>query len=229
MIGTLWSWLTRHWRKLLPMAVVIVLGVIGGFTDWFGQGVQDSVRATAAELLTLVKPMAAKLILALFLLNLAWFLYSPLIAAVQKVLDSTAASPRAKDLTVKLLKFGFWGATVFMIFTFAAADFLGQFVVGFGVLGAALTLAMQGAANDFICGLLIQFCRKINDGESVVVEGLGVQGKVVNVGYLSTIIDAVNGVVHVPNREIWARAVRVMKPEPSKLILPPGFKRENKS
>lgn len=224
MIGRLLAAVRNNYRKLLPMTTVLVVALIAAYTDLFGMGVKEAVQGLLTDLWATAKPMAKNLLIGLFLVNIAWLLYSPLCGAFEKVLCRSGCSPRARDLSVKLFKFLYWGLTLFLLFTFAAADVIGKFVVGFGVFGAALTLSLQGVANDFLCGLMIQFSRKINEADNISLDDK-IQGKVLSVGYLSTVIDGEGAVIHVPNREIWARAVKVLKPAPKKslLWLPPGY------
>lgn len=224
MIKTIWSWLRSHYGKLMPLFIIAAFITVAAVTDTFGLGVRETVRSTLLELATQLKPMMAKLLLAMFMLYIAWFTYTPFCNATQRILCQSGASQRGRDLVLKIVKFLFWAITLFLVFTFAAEEFFGKFVVGFGVFTAALTLSLQGAANDFICGLLIQFTRKVVEGDNVTLEGLQVAGIVKSVGYLSTIVDTTAAVVHVPNREVWGRAVKVLKPEPKKrlIIMPTG-------
>ena len=229
MLRRLFGALRGNYRKLLPMAVVVVLLIIAANSNLFGQSVQDTVLAEVGELIAAAKPLLKNLLVGLFVLNLAWLFYSPVCKGLEKILCRSGCSARARDLSLKLIKFLYWALAIFMLFTFAAADVVGNFVVGFGVFGAALTLSLQGVANDFLCGLMIQFSRKISEADNISLDEK-VQGKVLNVGYLSTIIDGEGAVIHVPNREIWARAVKVLKPvsQKSLLILPPDYKSDNK-
>ncbi len=230
MIGKLLNALRNNYRKLLPLAAVIALACVAASSNLFGREVQETVHAALVDLAVTAAPMIKNLIIGLIVFNLAWVFYSPLCSGLEKLMCQSGASPRAKELSLKLLKFVYWALTIFLLFTFAAGDVLGKFVVGFGVFGAALTLSLQGLANDFLCGLMIQFARKINEGDDVSIDEGKLQGKVRSVGYLSTIIDGETAVIHVPNREIWARAIKVLKPQPKKslLILPPGFELDNK-
>lgn len=223
----LWLWFQTHFRKLMPFFLILTFALVGGFTDIFGLGVQETIKTTATEMAAQLKPMAAKLLLAIFMLYVSWFMYSPFVGTVERILCRSGASARGKDLGIKLTKVLFWTFTLFLVFTFAAQDFFGKFVVGVGAFSAALLLALQGVANDFICGLLIQFTKKVNEGELVTLDGVVVKGTIKNVGLLSTIIDSSDATVHVPNREVWAKAVKVLKPEPTKplIILPPGVDR----
>lgn len=229
MFHRLLTGLRDNYRKFIPGLVVLVLCIIAASTNILGQGVRETVQAAFSELAAQAVPLIKNLIIGLIVFNAAWLLYSPLTRGLERLMCQSKASPRAIEVSLKLLKFFYWALTVFLLFTFAAADVLGKFVVGFGVFGAALTLSLQGVANDFLCGLMIQFSRKINEGEDISIDDGKLQGKVRSIGYLSTIIDSEAAVIHVPNREVWARAIKVLKPQPKKslLILPPGYEPDN--
>lgn len=209
-------------RKFLPMLIVLALVAVAAATDIFSLGLQQAIRQALLDYCHKLMPFAIDLLIAAVMVNLAFVFYKPITSGFEKVLDKSHASPRGKELTLKIFKFFYWAIVLFFVLSLTAAEFLGRFVIGFGVFGAALTLSLQGAANDFICGLLIQFTRKITENDMVKLEGLDVKGKVTAVGMLSTTVESASDVIRVPNREVWARAVKTEKPAKSPIILPPG-------
>ncbi len=210
----------RNYRKLLPTLVMVLLVSMALGTDFFSASLHVTLRQAFVDYFHKLMPFAIDLMVAAIMINVAWLFYKPFCLGLEKVLDKTGASDRGKVLSLKLSKFFYWAIVVFLVLTVTAAEFLSRFVVGFGVFGAALTFSFQGAANDFICGLLIQFSRKLVDFDKVKLEGLDVEGTVTNVGYLSTTVDSDTAIIRVPNREIWGRAVKVKKPEKSTLWIP---------
>lgn len=214
--------LRKNFGKILPMLTLLLLFGLAAGTDIFSAPVRDSLRTAALDYFQKLLPFAIDIAIGLFMVNVAWLFYRPVIAGLEKVLEKTSSSQRGKDLALKLAKFFYWAVVLFFVLTLTAAEVIGRFVIGFGVFGAALTLAMQGAANDFICGLLIQLTQKVKEGDNLKLEGLDVKGKAVSVGYLSSIIESESDQIRVPNREIWSRAVKVAKPK-SSIILPSGL------
>lgn len=212
----------HNYSKLLPMVVLLVLLFLAGGTDIFSQGVHIALREAIVDYFHKLMPFVIDLIIAAILVNVAWLFYKPSCTALEKMLERGHASERGRILSIKLFKFFYWAVAVFIVLSFTAAELLGRFVIGFGVFGAALTLSLQGAANDFICGLLIQMTRKLSEDDEIKLEGVDVAGKVVAVGYLSTNIDSDANYIRVPNREIWSRAVKIKKPAKSSILLPPG-------
>lgn len=214
--------LLRDYRKLLPMGLLVALVILAGLTDVFSHDVQQSVRQSFVQFGAQLVPYAVHFLIAGLMLNIAWLLYSPLCNGVEKVFCQSGASPRAKSLSIKMLKFFYWAIVIFVVLTICAGDFLSRFAFGFGAIGVAMTLALQGVANDTFCGLLVQFTRKVSEGDEIEIDGTKVKGKVLDVGYLSTKVNTADGTDHVPNREIWSKTVRVLKPKKSSIIIPPG-------
>lgn len=220
MLKRLLQGFAANYRKLIPMAVLITLACLALGTDWLSKDVHLLLRQAFLDYFHKMLPFAIDLIIGAIMVNVAWLFYRPVCNGFEKMLDRSGASERGRTLSIKLFKFFYWAIVVFMVLTLTAAEILSRFVIGFGVFGAALTLSLQGAANDFICGLLIQVTRKLTENDQIKLEGLDVQGTVANVGYLSTTIEAESACIRVPNREIWARAVKVLKPAKSKILLP---------
>ncbi len=212
-------------RRLLPTIVLLVLAVLAGATDTFSTTVHElfskSLRERAAEFM----PSVINILIVAILANIAWLLYHPLCNALARVLNDSGASDRGKQFALKVIKLAYWAVIGFVILSGFASELMGKFLLGFSVLGAALTLAMQGAANDFISGVQMQFTKRVRSGDNVQILGLDVAGKVVDVGYTSTLIEAADGIISVPNRLVWERAIKVKPPAPAKhlIIVPPGI------
>lgn len=226
MLTRVCSTIMRNYRKFIPLLMVIAVVIVATVTDVFSPGIQHALRQAFVDYFHKLLPFAIDMLIAAVMVNVAWVFYRPFCAGFEAVLSKTHASERSKELTLKLVKFFYWAVVVFLVLGLTAAEFLSRFVIGFGVFGAALTLSLQGAANDFICGLLIQFCRKVTEKDDVKVEGLDVKGNVKEVGMLSTTIESATDIIRVPNREIWARAVKTQKPAKSTILLPPGYSSE---
>lgn len=229
MLRRLWNVIPAGLRKLLPAIALIAVAIVAGSTDLFSAQVQQFTLAALKERAAAFMPIVLDLVVAGVVLNIAWLLSGYVNKIAEKALERSGASDRGKQLGIKVVQMLFWGIAIFIVLSMFASELMGKFVLGFSVLGAALTLAMQGAANDFICGVLMQFTQRVRDGDEIKVIGLAeVEGKVRDVGYLSTVVESADGVLSVPNRKIWESALKVKKnvPAPSKLILPAGFKRD---
>lgn len=216
--------LLRNYRKLIPMVLLVTLVVVAGTTTFlFGKDVHEAIRQQFVAFGASMLPHVIHILIACIALNIAWLLHSPLGKALDKIFETTGVSPRARNLTTKIIKAGYWSLVVFIVLGFTASEFLGKLAISFGTIGVALTFVLQGVAQDAVCGLLVQFTRKVNEGDEIELDK--VKGKVVNVGYLSTTVSVPEGTDHVPNREIWSKTVRVLKPKKSPIILPSGFDR----
>jgi len=102
--------------------------------------------------------------------------------------------------------------------------------LGASIMSAAFALSLQGVASDLWCGIFIQVTRRYQVGDMVEVIGMEkVKGKIMDVGYVSTVVKVADGLVSVPNREMWAKPTKISQEEKkSLLILPDGFKDERK-
>ncbi len=171
-------------------------------------------------------PSLQNLLLGGLLLSIAWLIYNPIRNILNRALDASHASQRGKIVVLRASQLLYWGIAIFLSASVIAPEALSKMFIGVSLFGAALTLALQGMMNDFICGVLLSFSPRFKIGDEVQLVGMEVKGKVVDVGYLATIIETSDATVTVPNRELWSRATKNMKPAPpppSKIILPPGY------
>jgi len=212
-------------RKLMPTIILLTLAALAGGTDVFSSTVHDFVQNTLKQRLTDFMPTAVNLLIAAICFNLAWLAHEPLKRVAEKAFERSGASERGKTLGMKVIVLVFWVVVIFTVLSMFASEFMGKFVVGFGAMGAALTFAMNGVANDFICGVLMQFTCRIREGDDIKLSGTDIEGKIGDIGYLSTSIKTSDGTTTVPNRKIWESPIKQKKAPPSKLILPDGFKR----
>src|SRR5215471_10432190 len=211
-------------RKLFPTLFLILVAVIAGTTDVFSHQVREVVSKLFQEYGKQLLPFAINAVIGFVVLNVAHLMYAPLKSVLTRALASSGASDRGRNLVARGVQLLYWGVAIFIALTIVAPDILSKVFLGGSLFLAALTLALQGAANDFICGALLQFSPRFKLGDTIQLIGLDVKGKVKDIDYLTTAIDAADGPIRVPNREIWSRAVKVLLPEPPKslIILPPG-------
>lgn len=213
-------------RQLIPTFIMVGLVALAGGTHVFPKVVHDLVSTSLHHRVTDFMPYAINLLIGGILFNLAYVLFHPLSCGVTHFLGKTDATDRGKQLAARAFKLLYWAIIVLFVLSMFAQELMGKLVLGFSVLGAALTLAMQGAASDFIAGWMMQFSRRVRVGDEIKVLGSeGVEGKVLDVDYVQTVIETEDGTVTVPNRQMWEKAVKVKKPAPSKLILPTDFVR----
>jgi len=197
------------WRKLIPLVILVGLAVLAGGTDVFSAAIRTQVIEVGKEYLKQLVPFAASIFVGLVFMCLAYVLYDPLKAGMEKALNLSTADNRRKMLISRGVVLLYWIVSIFVGTSFISADFLAKLVVGVGLVGAALTLALQGIANDFICGILLNFSPKCCVGDEIELVGLAVKGKVTDIGYVQTVVETPTDRFEVPNREVWSRAVKV--------------------
>lgn len=200
------------WRKLIPLVILVGLAVLAGGTDVFSAAIQTQVIEVAKKYLEELVPFAASIFVGMVFMCLAYVLYDPLKAGMEKALNLSNADSRRKMLISRGAILVYWIVSIFVGTSFISADFLAKLVVGVGLVGAALTLALQGIANDFIAGILLNFSPKCCVGDEIELVGLAVKGKVTDIGYVQTVVETPTERFEVPNREVWSRAVKVTTP-----------------
>lgn len=214
--------LPGHARKLLPTIILVVLAVLAGATDVFSHQVRELVTRMFQDYATKLIPFALNALIGCIILNVAYLVYHPLRDGLARAMASSGASERGKNLVMRGMQLLYWAVAIFIALTLVAPDVLSKVFLGGSLFLAALTLALQGAANDFICGMLLQFSPRFKIDDDIQIVGMDVKGKVKDIDYLSTEVLAADGLIRVPNREVWAKAVKVVKAEPAKspIILP---------
>lgn len=213
-------------KRFALFLIVLTVAVVAGTTNLFSASVREFVVQSAAGALKVAGTTLANLLLAVLLINIAWSFRNSASLIVQKLLDQTSGADRGKVVVLKLFKAFYWLISIFVILSVCAPVLMSKLALALGLFLGALTIALQGLVLDFVGGLMTQFNRKVKEGDEVATEGLAsATGKVLSVGYFSTIMESEKGIIHVPNREVWSRAVMTIKPKPpqSKIILPPGY------
>ena len=175
-------------------------------------------------------PIGVNILMAALFLSVSYLFYKPLRTALAKTLDRTSATDRGKLLLMRTMKLSYWAITVFVVATVVAPEILSKMFLGASIMSAAFALSLQGVASDLWCGIFIQVTRRYQVGDMVEVIGMEkVKGKIMDVGYVSTVVKVADGLVSVPNREMWVKPTKISQEEKkSLLILPDGFKDERK-
>lgn len=202
-------------KKFLPLIILIGLAVLAGGTNVFSDALQNQVVEVFRKYLEQLVPMSANIFAGLLILSLMYVLYDPLTVGVDRALAATGASNRGKVFVARSLRLAYWVGAVLIGVSFIAPGFFSKIALGIGLLGAALTLALQGLANDLIAGVMLSFSPKVQVGDDIELVGLSVKGKVSDIGYVMTVIQGSGERFSVPNREIWSRAVRTSLPKSS--------------
>jgi small-conductance mechanosensitive channel len=204
-------------KKLIPTFVLITLAYLAGGTSVFDDRVHAVVGKAFTDFGSQLLPFAVNLLVSLVVVNIAYVFYHPVKDGAQKAMVRARASERAQLFGIKALGLTYWFVALLIAMTIVFPDVFSKLLLGASLLGAAITLALQGAANDFICGVLLQFTPKFKVEDQVTIGGLAldskdVTGRVTDISYLATTIVTESGVINVPNRELWSRAVKVIDP-----------------
>ena len=204
-------------KRLIPTFVLGGLAYLAGGTSVFDDRIHKVVGKAFSDFGSQLLPFAVNMLVSLVILNLAYVFYHPLKDTTLKAMNTARTSERAQLFGIKALGLLYWFVALLVALTIVFPDVFSKLLLGASLLGAAVTLALQGAANDFICGVLLQFTPKFKVEDKVIIGGLSldstdVTGRVTDISYLATTIVTDSGVINVPNRELWSRAVKVIDP-----------------
>jgi small-conductance mechanosensitive channel len=215
--------------KVIPVIAVIVVIFAGG-TDIFSAAVHKLVSGALAELGATFLPFAVKCVIGLVVVSIANHLYYPLLKGVHKLLDSSHAGERSKDLMKRGLKAGYWVVVAFIVLSFVAPQLIGTIMGNLVLFGAAVVVALQDLAKDVAGGVVLLFApkdkRMCDIGDTIQLVGLeAATGQLLSVDLRSSQVRTEKGVATIPNREFLARTVIKLNPPASKIIMPPGVER----
>ncbi|MBX3152155.1 mechanosensitive ion channel family protein [Candidatus Obscuribacterales bacterium] len=201
-----------QWKKAVPLVIIALLATIFAGTDVLSAAVQTQIIDVFKTYVSGIVPYTANIFVGLIFICLANLIYDPLKAGMEKALNLSNADERGRRIVSRAVLLVYWLIAIIVGVSFIAPDFLSKLVVGFGLFGAAIALALQGIANDFIAGALLNFRPKFCVGDEIELIGVAVKGKVTDIGYVLTVLETENGTFTVPNREVWSRPVKVTKP-----------------
>lgn len=171
-------------------------------------------------------PLGVNFLTGALFLSIAYLFYRPIKMALHRALESAGASDRGKVLLMRSMQLSYWAVVVFVVASVVAPEILSKLFLGASILSAAVVLSLQGAAGDLLSGLMLNVSRRFSPGDNIEVVGSDkLKGKVADIGYLSTLIKTSDGMISVPNKDLWSKPVKVVeeKPPASTIILPPGY------
>jgi hypothetical protein len=201
-----------QWKKAVPLLIIAILASVFAGTDVLSAAVQTQIIDVFKTYVSGIVPYTANIFVGLIFICLANLLYDPLKVGMEKALNLSKADERGRRIVSRAVLLLYWLVAIIVGVSFIAPDFLSKLVVGFGLFGAAIALALQGIANDFIAGVLLNFRPKFCVGDEIELIGVAVKGKVTDIGYVLSVLETENGTFTVPNREVWSRPVKVTKP-----------------
>ena len=84
-------------------------------------------------------------------------------------------------------------------------------VAGLGLVGLTVGFALKDMVSNAMAGILVLFYRPFRSGDHITVSALA--GKVVEVNFRYTVLDATGKWIFVPNANLFTNAVEVRKDE----------------
>src|SRR5262249_34519021 len=160
-------------------------------TDIFTAAVHQAVAKILLDIAALVLPFLINCVFGLIIISVANHLYGPLLRGAHKLLDTSTASQRSKDLVRRVLQALYWLIVAFLVLSLVAPGLIGKIMTNLALFGAAVVLAFQDWAKDVAGGLMLQFSpkRKIGVGDKIAIVGLdAVTGVVTDIDLFSTYV-----------------------------------------
>lgn len=159
-----------------------------------------TIEQAKAKIVDLSIEFGPKVITALIILAVGFFVGRWVAGLVQRSLERLNLEPPVRLLLLRLVRI-----IVFGLFLILALQNLGiqllPLIAGLGVAGAGVALAMQGVLGNLVAGLTIIFTKPFRVGEYVSMAG--VEGRVESIDLFSTILSHPDlSKVVVPNRKI---------------------------
>lgn len=164
------------------------------------QGQLDALNQTQGKLIGLAIEFGPRLLTALFILVVGYYVGSWVGRILDKLLVRLELDITLRQLLVRIAR-----VLVLLLFLIMALQNLGvdllPLIAGLGVAGAGIALAMQGVLSNLAAGLTIIFTRPYRVGEYISIAGE--EGLVESVSLFSTTLSHLDlSRVVIPNRKI---------------------------
>jgi small conductance mechanosensitive channel len=160
----------------------------------------ESIGQVRATLIDLALRFGPKLIAALVILTIGFFVGRAISRWIERGLLHIEMEPPARLLLVRIVR-----GLVMVLFLIMALQNLGvellPLVAGLGIAGAGIALAMQGLLGNVFAGLSIIFTKPFRVGEYISIAGE--EGRVETITLFSTTLSHPDrSIVVIPNRKI---------------------------
>lgn len=200
-------------RKVLPLLLIAVLVFVSFKTNIINEAIQTHLVSALREHFGDLVTLSVNVVVGLVFISLMYLIDDPLHHAVEVTMNEYGVRKDAITLIMKVGKLLYWTITIFVGVSFIAPNFLSKLFLGFTFIGAALVLALQNFANNFVAGLMLTFSPKFKIGDNIDIIGIDADGVVLSVGYLSTKVRADDGSeISIANRDLWEKPVKAIDP-----------------
>jgi small-conductance mechanosensitive channel len=200
-------------RKLLPLLLIAVLVFVAFKTNIINEAIQTHLVSALRDQFGDLVTLSVNVVVGLVFISLMYLIYDPLHHGIEVAMSEYGVRKDAITLTMKVGNLLFWTITIFVGVSFIAPNFLSKLFLGFTFIGAALVLALQNFANNFVAGLMLTFSPKFQIGDKIDLIGVDADGVVLSVGYLSTKVRADDGSeISIANRDLWEKPVKAIDP-----------------
>ncbi len=202
---------TGIFRKLLPGVVLLTLTYLAGGTDVFSSTVHEHFSKALSEYgsspRSLLRQLPGRRAVLLGLLGGT----SVLEGLVRASAQPHSATDRIKSLVTQSLKLSYWFIAAFISLSFIAPDLLSKVFLASACSAppsrspSRTSLATPSPASSWL---------SIRTSVSVTQSrwsGTTVKGKIRAISYVQTSVETDDGIIVVPNGDMWSKSVKVYK------------------
>ncbi len=197
-------------KKAIPLVLLVVLAVLTGAADIFKQAANVSLWETAKAAVIALEPFAQHVLIAGIVAYLAYWRFASAKAHVaswsQKVAAHPGVTPRVTEVTQSAFPLLYWLLTaVLCAYALDSSIFLytGAVLVGIGYL-------FKSEVNHCAAGIIMQLTAKVKVGDTIAYDT--VQGKLIEIGLLYSVIEVADGSLRVNNYDLWSKGIKVVSP-----------------
>ncbi|HEY9758332.1 MAG TPA: mechanosensitive ion channel family protein [Oculatellaceae cyanobacterium] len=200
-------------KKALPIVMLVALAVLTGAADWLKSATHVSLLQTLKDAIVAVGPFARHVLIAGIIAYLAYWRYPSARAHVQawcrKLVSQSGVTPRVTEVTQSAFPLIYWVLTAILCaYALDSSLFIysGAVLVGIGYL-------YKAELNHLGAGILMQLTAKAKIGDDISYESptSTVNGKVLEIGPLYTILEVDGGEVRINNDDLWSKAIKLIR------------------
>jgi small conductance mechanosensitive channel len=176
----------------------------------------EKMNENVDSIVAMMIPYGSKLLLAIVILAVGWWLISKLLVMVDKAMDRSGV-----EVTLQRFMLSFINISLKAILVVVFASMVGvetaTLITMLGAAGLAVGLALQGSLSNFAGGVLILFFKPFKAGD--VIEAQGYTGIIEEIQIFNTVLKTLdNQRVYIPNGLLSNGCVKNIFVEPTRRV-----------
>ncbi|WP_166830310.1 mechanosensitive ion channel family protein [Thalassoroseus pseudoceratinae] len=145
------------------------------------------------------------------ILAVTWLIVLVIVRIVRRVLESQNADVSVIDFIVKMTKGVIWSCAIITVLGTLGID-VAALVGGLGLTGFALGFALKDIVSNVLSGMLLLIYQPFERQDRIKVSGW--EGVVTDIDLRYTTIETSNGLVLIPNSNLFTTPVELLNVQP---------------